>query len=94
MLKTRVITASIGLLIAIIAITAGGYIFNGIILILALLGWREYVRMLRKVNVVLPERWGYLFTILLMGALAFGLYKWAVIAAAAAIMTIGLLYIF
>lgn len=94
MLKTRVITALIGLLIAIIAITAGGYIFNGIILILALLGWREYVRMLRKVNVVLPERWGYLFTILLMGALAFGLYKWAVIAAAAAIMTIGLLYIF
>lgn len=34
MLKTRVITALIGLVIAIIAITAGGYIFNGIILLL------------------------------------------------------------
>ena len=69
MLKTRVITALIGLVIAIIAITAGGYIFNGIILLLALLGWREYVRILRNIKIVLPERWGYLFTLLMMGAI-------------------------
>lgn len=94
MLKTRVITALIGLVIAIIAITAGGYIFNGIILLLALLGWREYVRLLRNINIVLPERWGYVFTVLLMVALSFTLYKWAIIAAAAAVLTIGLLYIF
>lgn len=94
MLKTRVITALIGLVIAIIAITAGGYIFNGIILLLALLGWREYVRILRNIKIVLPERWGYLFTLLMMGAITFGLYKWAIIAGAASVLVIGLLYIF
>ena len=50
MLKTRVITALIGLVIAIIAITAGGYIFNGIILLLGpYLGWSEnMLRILRN----------------------------------------------
>lgn len=94
MLRTRVITALIGLVIAIVAITAGGYIFNGIILLLALMGWREYVRMLRKKNIILPERWGYLFTVLLIGSLAFGFYKAAIMVAAVAALVIGLLYIF
>lgn len=94
MLKTRVITALIGFIIAVLAITVGGYLFNAIILLLALLGWREYASMLRKIDIVVPERWGYVYSTLLMIMLTFGFYKWAIMVAAAAAMTMGLLYIF
>lgn len=94
MLKTRVITALIGFVLAVLAITVGGHLFNAIILLLALLGWREYASMLRKIDIIVPNRWGYTYTTLLMIMLAFGFYKWAIMVAAAAAMTMGLLYIF
>ena len=41
MLKTRVITAVIGFIIALGAITLGGFVYDVLITLLALLGWRE-----------------------------------------------------
>ena len=43
MLKTRVITAVIGFIIALGAITLGGSVYDVLITLLALLGWREFV---------------------------------------------------
>ena len=60
MLKTRVITAIVGLLISIFAIAQGGGIFNSVITILALLGWREFIHLARANNAKVPALWGYI----------------------------------
>ena len=43
MLKTRVITAVIGFIIALGAITLGGLTYDILITLLALIGWREFI---------------------------------------------------
>lgn len=50
MLKTRVITAVIGFIIALGAITFGGLVYDVLITLLALLGWRELYYLV-KLNV-------------------------------------------
>ncbi|MDY3973779.1 phosphatidate cytidylyltransferase [uncultured Veillonella sp.] len=94
MLKTRVITALIGFIIAIIAITVGGYFFSGLILLLTLLGWREFVSMIKKLNITLPATWGYVFTAIIMLTLMFHQYKWALISAVGSVMLLSIIYIF
>ena len=70
MLKTRVITAVIGFIIALGAITLGGPIYDVLITLLALLGWREFVILGKAKRVRISIIWGYISTLLLMIALA------------------------
>ena len=45
MLKTRLITAIIGIIVAVAVIQYGGYVFNTFVMILTLVGWHELVNM-------------------------------------------------
>lgn len=76
MLKTRVITAIIGIIIAVGAVTMGGILFNAILFILALVGWNEYFSMFRKVpSTKVWSATGALGILLVLGPMIFGLYK-------------------
>ena len=57
MLKTRVITAVIGFIIALGAITFGGLVYDVLITLLALLGWREFVLLGKAKRVRISEKW-------------------------------------
>ena len=70
MLKTRVITAVIGFIIALGAITLGGLVYDVLITLLALLGWREFVLLGKAKHVRMSIIWGYISILLLMLALA------------------------
>ncbi len=94
MLKTRIITACIGFLIAVFAITYGGYVFNALLTILALLGWREYANMLGRVHVPVARFWGYFFIFLVMLGISTGAYTLSLFAAILGIIVLGLWYIF
>ena len=59
MLKTRVITAVIGFIIALGAITLGGFVYDVLITLLALLGWREFVLLGKAKHVRMSILWGY-----------------------------------
>ena len=60
MLKTRVITAVIGFIIALGAITLGGPVYDILITLLALLGWREFVLLGKAKHVRMSIVWGYI----------------------------------
>lgn len=60
MLKTRVITAVIGFIIALGAITLGGLTYDILITLLALIGWREFILLSKAKHVRIPVLWGYL----------------------------------
>lgn len=94
MLKTRVITALIGFAIAVFAITTGGYVYNGIFTLLALLAWREYGNMLEHARIHVARYWGYFFVFLVMSALSMAQYTFALMAAIVGLLALGLLYIF
>lgn len=66
MLKTRVITAIIGFLIALGAITLGGVTYDLLITLLALIGWREFVFLSRAKHVRVPVLWGYIAILVIM----------------------------
>ena len=70
MLKTRVITAVIGFIIALGVITFGGLVYDVLITLLALLGWREFVLLGKAKRVWISIIWGYISILLLMIALA------------------------
>ena len=70
MLKTRVITAVIGFIIALGAITLGGSVYDVLITLLALLGWREFVLLGKAKHVRMSILWGYISILLLMIAFA------------------------
>ena len=70
MLKTRVITAVIGFIIALGAITLGGPVYDILITLLALLGWREFVLLGKAKHVRMSILWGYISILLLMIAFA------------------------
>ena len=70
MLKTRVITAVIGFIIALGAITFGGLVYDVLITLLALLGWREFVLLGKAKRVRISIIWGYISILLLMIAFA------------------------
>lgn len=93
MLRTRIITGLIGLGVAIAGITVGGVFYNLIILILALLGWREFSKMVGKTGTILPVIWGYLFVFLLVVTLFLHLYTFTIVTAVIAVLALGLLYI-
>ncbi len=90
MLKTRVITAIVGLLISIFAIAQGGGIFNSVITILALLGWREFIHLARANNAKVPALWGYIVILASMVSLSFGAYA---LSAIILFTSIGVLYV-
>ena len=54
MLKTRVITAVIGFIIALGAITLGGLTYDILITLLALIGWREFILLSKAKHVRVP----------------------------------------
>lgn len=74
MLKTRVITAVIGFIIALGAITIGGFTYDALITLLALIGWREFVLLSKARRVRVPVLWGYISIIAIMISLWFGTY--------------------
>ncbi len=70
MLKTRVITAVIGFIIALGAITFRRIVYDVLITLLALLGWREFVLLGKAKRVRISILWGYISILLLMIAFA------------------------
>lgn len=76
-MKTRVVTACIGFLVALLAISLGGYVYDAIIYILTALGWGEMVKMLRKRHIRMPVWMGHLILFLMLLSLSLGLYTWA-----------------
>ena len=74
MLKTRVITAVIGFIIALGAITIGGFTYDALITLLALIGWREFILLSKARRVRVPVLWGYISIIAIMISLWFGTY--------------------
>ena len=50
MLKTRLITALIGIVLLAVAITYGGLFFNLVMSVLAFIGWVECVSLFRHMN--------------------------------------------
>lgn len=71
MLKTRVITAIIGIIIVIISVTMGGFYFDIMLWALAMLAWREFAKMLKQRKLPVMDPWGYLATSFIMGAVYF-----------------------
>lgn len=71
MLKTRVLTALVGVFGLAFVITYGGYVFDGLMTLLALLGWREYTKLHRDIRVV-DGALGYGAIAVSMACLAFG----------------------
>ncbi|WP_251422150.1 phosphatidate cytidylyltransferase [Veillonella agrestimuris] len=89
MLKTRVITAIIGFIIALGAITVGGLIYDIVITLLALLGWREFVFLYKEKRLRLPILWGFLAIIAIFVPLWFNAY---VMSISIGIIFVALLY--
>ena len=76
-MKTRIITAFIGFLLAIAAITLGGYVYDIVLTILALIGWNEICRMFSNKHVRMPLRYGQGAIIVTIAALSLGWYALA-----------------
>lgn len=93
MLKTRVITALIGFIIAVFAITTGGNIYDGLIILLALIGWREFVTMMANNKIHPPVLGGYVLAIIILAAIAMHAFSIAITVTLMSIFLGGLLYI-
>lgn len=78
-MKTRIITAFIGFLIAVAAITLGGYWYDAILVLLALKGWHELCRMLEKQAILMPKIGGGIFIFISLGALSLEYYSLALV---------------
>lgn len=66
MLVKRLITAVAGILVAVMAVNYGDWLFSGITLILALCAWHEYYRMMQNKNINIWYPGGFLLLFLLM----------------------------
>ena len=66
MLWQRTVTGLIGLVVAIYTIGTGGWLFCGVITLLALFGWHEYVNMIRQKGIGIPAAFGFLAITFLM----------------------------
>ena len=64
--KNTCYTAVIGFIIALGAITLGGPVYDVLITLLALLGWREFVLLGKAKHVRMSIIWGYISMLLLM----------------------------
>lgn len=78
MLKTRLITALIGVVLLAVAITYGGLFFNLVMSVLAFIGWVECVSLFRHMKRRLLPLWGLIYIALVCGSLSFGNYSLAV----------------
>lgn len=94
MLKTRVITAIVGICIAIGAITYGGLLYNGLVALLTIVGWREFLVMMKRRKIELPYVWGYPAVIIVMGCLLAGAYTTALAAVVVLYLLLGVYYTF
>ena len=77
MLKTRLITALIGVVLLAVAITYGGLFFNLVMSVLAVIGWVECVSLFRHMKRRLLPLWGLIYIALVCGSLLFGSYPLA-----------------
>ena len=77
MLKTRLITALIGVVLLAVAITYGGLFFNLVMSVLAVIGWVECVSLFRHMKRRLLPQWGLLYIALVCSSLVFGSYPLA-----------------
>ena len=77
MLKTRLITALIGVVLLAVAITYGGLFFNLVMSVLAVIGWVECVSLFRHMKRRLLPQWGLLYIALVCGSLVFSSYPLA-----------------
>ena len=68
MLKTRLITALIGIVVLAIAISYGGFIFNLMMSILAFIGWVEFGSLCRHMKVKVLPIWGLIYVVLVCGS--------------------------
>lgn len=97
MLRTRVITAIIGFIVAFIFIMAGGYYYDVGILLLALGAWREYGKMTHHSSYMrLTDWWGLLSIVATMVCLAlhkYVPYAWSFTVIVWAVIVLGLLFI-
>lgn len=75
MLKTRVITAVIGVAILGIAIFLGNPVYGLMLTLLAILGWNEYFRMFKRMKVSIAALWGAGTLLAVMGVMAFSMYS-------------------
>jgi phosphatidate cytidylyltransferase len=75
MLAKRIIAGVIGAAVAIYAIYDGDWLYFGLMTLLALLGWQEFVNMAEKFKVDVTTRAGYAAIILLFGSAWFSYYK-------------------
>ena len=66
MLVKRIITAVAGILVAVMAVNYGDWLFSGITLILALCSWHEYYRMMKNKNINIWYLGGLVLIFLLM----------------------------
>ena len=94
MLRTRIVTALIGFLVAVFSIREGGYLFNGILGVLALIGWHEYLTMMRKKRIPIDVLWGYVTFLMTMICFALQLYTTAVFVGILMALRIATSYIF
>lgn len=78
MLKTRLITALIGVVLLAVAITYGGLFFNLVMSVLAFIGWVECVSLFRHMKRRLLPLWGLIYIVLVCGSLVFANYPLAV----------------
>ena len=78
MLKIRLITALIGVVLLTVAITYGGVLFNLVMSVLAAIGWVECVSLFRHMKRRLLPLWGLIYIVLVCGSLVFDNYPLAV----------------
>ena len=93
-MKTRVITAVIGFLIAILAITVGGYLYDAVIVVLTALGWGELARMFKKRHIRIPVMGGHVVLLCLLIAFSLSFYAWGSILFALGLMAMFVHYTF
>lgn len=74
MLKTRLITALIGVVLLAVAITYGGVLFNLVMSVLAVIGWVECVSLFRHMKRRLLPLWGLIYIVLVCGPIVIGNY--------------------
>lgn len=90
MFNTRVLTALIGIPLAIYAINRGGLVYFSIISFLALIAWHEYVNMLSIKQIKVPFFTGIVYLILLLGCAWWGnAQEMLLVITLALLMTIG-----
>ena len=94
MLKTRLITALIGVAVLAIAISYGGFIFNLIMSILAFIGWVECGSLCRHMKIKVLPIWGLMYVVLVCGSLLFSQYALALFFAIGILLGLGIFYTF